>query len=112
MNKFIFEFKNECSCKEPCKNQYRIVYENKTFYYCKVNGTDELIKFHKDRENKRISNGEFWSTDNFDVDEALKISKYNKKQNSLQNIYSQLAYKQREIELLIKEKELLEKMKE
>jgi hypothetical protein len=44
------------------------VYENKTYYYCKVNGTDILKNFLKNNENIINMNGEFWTTKNFSID--------------------------------------------
>jgi hypothetical protein len=112
MAKKIYEFKKVgYNSKEPCKNVYAVVYENKTYYYCKVNGRDELEMFRKERENKRSGNGEFWNTDDFDVNEALQIMKQQKKKEDLNYIETRINYAKRELEALEKEKELLESLK-
>jgi hypothetical protein len=108
----IYEFKKTgYDSKEPCKNVYTIVYENKSYYYCKVNGCDELQAFRKESENKRNYNGEFWSTDDFDVNEAFQIMKDKKKKDDLHYIDTKISYAKRELEQLLKEKELLESLK-
>ena len=46
MSKFIFDYQT-IDVKAPYKNKYTVVYENKTNYYCKVTGSDELKSFSK-----------------------------------------------------------------
>lgn len=109
MTKYIYEFKKAgYDSKEACKNKYTVVYENKSFYYCKVNGRDTLETFIKHRENVRNYEGDFWSTNDFDVDEAVKHFNLEKQTKDLSAIESSIMYKQRELDQLIKTKELLE----
>jgi hypothetical protein len=109
MAKYIYELKaTGFSGDKLCKNQYTVVYENKTYYYCKVNGRDELERFLKDSENKMKYNGEFWSLNDFDINEALKQQRLKNQQDSLVSVNSRISYIQREMEQLLKTKEFLE----
>lgn len=50
MSKYIFEYGktyNRNDNKMIFKSKYTVVYENKTYYYCKANGTDELKRITK-----------------------------------------------------------------
>lgn len=47
MSKYIWEYLYDSGAAGGC-NKYTVVYDNKTYYYCKVNGTDELKKISKE----------------------------------------------------------------
>ena len=49
---------------EPYKNKYTIVYDNKTYYYCKDNSVDELKQIEKSRvDNKSETNPAYVTTE-------------------------------------------------
>lgn len=49
---------------EPYKNKYTIVYDNKTYYYCKDNSVDELKQIRKSRvDNKSETNPAYVTTE-------------------------------------------------
>ena len=56
MGKFLWEVTTGNN-RELVKNKYTIVYENKSFVYCKVNGTDELKRFYQNK----VDNSDFIS---------------------------------------------------
>jgi septal ring factor EnvC (AmiA/AmiB activator) len=54
MAKFIIELGN-ASDGRVYKNHHTVVYENASYYYCRVNGCDELLQISKDKTNKADS---------------------------------------------------------
>lgn len=68
MSKTIFEY-NINQYGQPYKGRFTIVYENKTYYYCKVNGTDVLKEINKDLVNTPSS---IYFTD--DCDKTISLS--------------------------------------
>jgi len=49
MIKYIYEVARNCYDVVIGKNKHTVVYENKKYYYCKVNGSDELKQIIKER---------------------------------------------------------------
>lgn len=50
-NRYIWEFGT--NTLNPYIQKYVVIYENKSFYYCKISGSDELTRFRKpDVESK------------------------------------------------------------
>lgn len=58
MPKYIYEY-NITAPKIAYSNQMTIVYENKTYYYCKVNGTGQLYSVPK---NQVDTGGRFFTS--------------------------------------------------
>lgn len=55
MSKYLWEYISEHDVPAHC-NKYTVVYENKSFYYYKVNGTDELKRTAKNNIEPKDTN--------------------------------------------------------
>jgi flagellar motility protein MotE (MotC chaperone) len=102
MSKHIYECEKSYYDSKPIKNQYTVVYENKTYYYCKVNGTDELKHFTKANEDKIDFRGCFWSINDFDVTTKIKQFEEEQRQKEIANTQRRISQVEQERERLSK----------
>lgn len=110
MSRKIYEFKVMGYYENIfCKCEYTIVYENKTFYYCKENGTDLLKYFYKTQENSKALDGGFWSTADFEINKALEEQKLKHRARDIEDINRQISRTQEELDKWIRTKLFIEK---
>ncbi len=70
MIKYIYEYEITSNPKSIAySNQMTVVYENKTYYYCKVNGTDYLRNILKTNVN---TGDRYFTTKQANYDELIK----------------------------------------
>ena len=98
MAKYIYELKlnkNELLNKD----KFTVVYENKTYYYCKINGTDELRAIKKEHITSDFVNinlqlyKHFYTTSDIDVIDFKgleKIQEERKKQKQIKSLESEI----------------------
>lgn len=74
-SKYIYSY--DISVNGLHRDRYLIIYENKEYYYCKVNGSNNLRQFNKAHINENYGNN-IYSIKPLNLDELHEIEKYGK----------------------------------
>jgi len=85
MQKCIYELTQDYEGR-PIKNKYVVVYENKTYFYCKVYGDDELIAVIKSDIDTFIDlygDKYYYSLEDFNVNDKFEYFGKSKKERDL-----------------------------
>lgn len=92
------------------KSQYTVIYENKEYYYCKVNGSDELKRFRKSEEDvyRWYSNIIGYSLSDFDMNALIKQNEDKNNVDKIEEAKKKVARKRQELKIAKKELEMLE----
>lgn len=101
MSKYIYEYEETIHTNDPIKNQYTILYENKSYYYCKVNGSDYLKVFTKSEEDVLDRRGCFWSTSEFNLTETLNAYKEKQRLKKIESIKRNITSAENQKNLLL-----------
>lgn len=92
------------------KSQYTVIYENKVYYYCKVNGCDELERFKKSEEGifKWSHRTIGYSLTDFDMNALIKQNEDKNNADKIEEAKKKVARKRQELKIAEKELEMLE----
>ena len=109
--KYLYVLHSEnYGCGRYQKSQYTVVYENKEYYYCKVNGSDKLECFKKSDEDiyRWYSKTIGYSLNDFDMNVLIKQNEDKNNADKIEEAKKKVARKKQELKIAKKELEMLE----